>query len=214
MDIDQISTDILWKIFDLIEEIAPEIKQGLAAAMQDTSRDSPKLARPAPKKKNKPMGKSEQDRKLEHLQGAIAGFEKSGSRSQEPMPCEYTSPRSACNANRQQPLNIKIQNPAVMTVPTLRRNKLLDPRVGPILMTVIPLFQHTYYDPTCTVHTHPPSIRLHEHFVDYYVSILTTLFPQHKNATASSTRTHLYWAIFRYQEGGVLGASEKASGSS
>lgn len=72
----------------MIEEVAPEIKQGLAAAMNETTRDSPKLARPVPKKKNKPMSKHEQDRKLEHLQGAMANFDKSGSRSQEPMPCK------------------------------------------------------------------------------------------------------------------------------
>lgn len=128
----------------MIEEVAPEIKQGLAAEMVNTGRESPKLARSAPKKKNKPMSKHEQDRKIEHLQGAMASFDKSGSRSQEPMPCKLIPHDHISNTNCNQLLNDKSQNPVVMKTLTQRRNKLPYPSswAFPLTTSVLPFDAH------------------------------------------------------------------------
>lgn len=43
------------------------------------------LAKPPAKKKNKPMSKVEQERKIEYLKNSVQEFERHGSGSQEPV---------------------------------------------------------------------------------------------------------------------------------
>lgn len=70
--------------------VAPEINAGLKQSLLDQGRQSPQQARPAPKKKNKPMTKSEQERKLQEIQGTLATFKQAESQSQEPvMPSKH-----------------------------------------------------------------------------------------------------------------------------
>jgi bromodomain-containing factor 1 len=55
--------------------------------MDDKEDEAPaKLAKPPAKKKNKPMSKSEQERKIEQLEGTLETFQRHASGSQEPMP--------------------------------------------------------------------------------------------------------------------------------
>ena len=50
-------------------------------------RDNPPrvAAKPAPKKKNKPMSKNEQERNIQHLKNSVQAFERQGSGSQDPV---------------------------------------------------------------------------------------------------------------------------------
>lgn len=56
--------------------------------LQDDKEDEApaKLAKPPAKKKNKPMSKSEQERKIEQLAGTLENFQRNASDSQEPLP--------------------------------------------------------------------------------------------------------------------------------
>jgi bromodomain-containing factor 1 len=56
--------------------------------LQDDKEDEgpAKLAKPPAKKKNKPMSKSEQERKIEQLAGTLQNFQRNASGSQEPLP--------------------------------------------------------------------------------------------------------------------------------
>jgi bromodomain-containing factor 1 len=91
LDIDVISNDVLWRIYDLVMKYAPEVEAGLRQSLME-QRESPRVARSAPKKKNKPMTKSEQERKLEQIKGTLDTFKKANSQSQEPvMPSKHSS---------------------------------------------------------------------------------------------------------------------------
>jgi len=84
LDIDVISQPTLWKIYDLVTKYAPEVEQNLRKAMQE--KESPRaVAKPATKKKNKPMSKHEQERNIEKLRNQMEQFERQGSGSQEPV---------------------------------------------------------------------------------------------------------------------------------
>ncbi|KAH8811825.1 hypothetical protein F5884DRAFT_291950 [Xylogone sp. PMI_703] len=84
LDIDLVTTPTLWKIYDLIMRHAPEVEAMVRKQMQE--KEAPRsLAKPPPKKKNKPMSKSEQERKIEHLKNSVQEFERHGSGSQEPV---------------------------------------------------------------------------------------------------------------------------------
>ncbi|PMD45257.1 Bromodomain-containing protein [Hyaloscypha variabilis F] len=84
LDIDLISTPTLWKIHGLIMQYAPEVEATIKQQMRD--RESPRaVSKPAPKKKNKPMSKSEQESKIQQLQKTAAEFERQSSGSQEPV---------------------------------------------------------------------------------------------------------------------------------
>jgi bromodomain-containing factor 1 len=73
-------------------KVAPEINAGLKQSLLEQGRESPQAARPAPKKKNKPMTKSEQERKLEQIKGTLDTFKKANSQSQEPViPSKFLS---------------------------------------------------------------------------------------------------------------------------
>ncbi|KAH8818394.1 hypothetical protein F5882DRAFT_6131 [Hyaloscypha sp. PMI_1271] len=84
LDIDLISTPTLWKIHGLIMQYAPEVEATIKKQMRE--RESPRaVAKPAPKKKNKPMSKSEQESKIQQLQKTALEFERQSSGSQEPV---------------------------------------------------------------------------------------------------------------------------------
>ncbi|EHK98445.1 putative Bromodomain-containing factor 1 [Glarea lozoyensis 74030] len=84
LDIDVVSAPILWKIHDLIMEYAPEVDATVRA--QFAEKEAPRtLAKPAPKKKNKPMNAGEQEAKIEALKNKMGQFDRQGSGSQEPV---------------------------------------------------------------------------------------------------------------------------------
>ena len=56
---------------------------------EEEPRNTP--AKPPAKKKNKPMSKSEQERKIEELTRINSAFERQASGSQEPLPSEHPS---------------------------------------------------------------------------------------------------------------------------
>lgn len=79
-----ISTATLWKIHALIQKHAPEVEISIRKSMME--KEAPRtLAKPAPKKKNKPMSKTEQERKIEQLRNSMQEFERHNSGSQEPV---------------------------------------------------------------------------------------------------------------------------------
>ncbi len=86
LDIDLISVPLLWKIHGLIMKYAPEIQDTIKKSLQD--RESPRaVAKPAPKKKNKPMSSADQERNIKALQDKLGDYSRasSGSHSQEPV---------------------------------------------------------------------------------------------------------------------------------
>jgi len=90
LDIDSVAAPTLWKIYDLVQLHCPDIKVNLER--QYAQRDAPRShAKPAPKKKNKPMNKYEQDQKIKQLEGTLQSFERHTSGSQEPLQCKITS---------------------------------------------------------------------------------------------------------------------------
>ena len=85
LDIDSVSAPTLWKIYELVQLHAPEVEIEIRRQLEE--RTAPRApARPPPKKKNKPMSKGEQERKIEQLKSAVQDFERQGSGSQEPLP--------------------------------------------------------------------------------------------------------------------------------
>ncbi|KAF4637575.1 hypothetical protein G7Y89_g498 [Cudoniella acicularis] len=84
LDIDQVSVPTLWKIHGLIMEYAPEVDAQVRKQFQE--RETPRVpAKPATKKKNKPMSKNEQERNIEKLKNSLESFERQASGSQEPV---------------------------------------------------------------------------------------------------------------------------------
>ncbi len=64
-------------------QYAPEVEATIKKQMRE--RESPRaVAKPAPKKKNKPMSKSEQESKIAQLRQTALAFERHSSGSQEP----------------------------------------------------------------------------------------------------------------------------------
>lgn len=88
LDIDQLSSDALGKIYDLILKSLPKVREKIQKAKPSLpsppAPDAP--AKSNKSKKHKPMGKAEQERKLEELREIKAKFQRTGSGSQEPMP--------------------------------------------------------------------------------------------------------------------------------
>ena len=98
LDIDAIPTGTLWKIYELIKTHTPEIERSLRQQFQE--RDAPRAStKQAPKKKNKPMNKYEQDRKIAHLQNQMQTFERGNSGSQEPIPSKINDEEFTSSAN-------------------------------------------------------------------------------------------------------------------
>jgi len=84
LDIDVVSAPILWKIYDLVMQYAPEVDATVRA--QFAEKEAPRaLAKPAPKKKNKPMKAGEQEAKIEFLKNQMGQYDRQGSGSQEPV---------------------------------------------------------------------------------------------------------------------------------
>jgi bromodomain-containing factor 1 len=84
LDIESISRPLLWRIYDLVMEHLPYVEEQVRAAMAE--KDAPRApAKPAPKKKNKPMSKEEQERKIKGLQEKMSDFQRHASNSQEPV---------------------------------------------------------------------------------------------------------------------------------
>jgi len=85
---EQLSDDALLRLFDMIVKAFPEYK----AQLKDKHQEPEPAPRPAgvskatKPKKNKPMGKAEQERKLEQLRELKAKYPRPGSGSQEPLP--------------------------------------------------------------------------------------------------------------------------------
>lgn len=84
---DQLSDDALVKLFDLVIKAFPAYKEQLKkyepAPAPSHSSSANKATKP---KKNKPMGKAEQERKLEQLRELKNSYKRPGSGSQEPLP--------------------------------------------------------------------------------------------------------------------------------
>lgn len=85
---EMLSDDALLKLFDLVLKAFPHYREQLkkhdpAPAPAPASGAS---AAKAAKKKNKPMGKAEQERKLEQLKALKNSYKRPGSGSQEPVP--------------------------------------------------------------------------------------------------------------------------------
>ncbi|KAI1108893.1 hypothetical protein F5Y14DRAFT_56653 [Nemania sp. NC0429] len=90
LDIDSLTHDALAKLFDLINKAHPHVRQALAKKPEYSSANSEPEAKPKPgglpkAKKNKPMNKIEQERKIEQLRELKAQLQRHGSGSQEPM---------------------------------------------------------------------------------------------------------------------------------
>lgn len=93
LDIDSLTSDALGKLYDLINKSHPHIRQAVAKRPEfsgQLSPDSETKAKagglPAKPKKNKPMNKHEQERKIEQLRELKAQLQRGGSASQEPTP--------------------------------------------------------------------------------------------------------------------------------
>ncbi|CAN8103897.1 unnamed protein product [Discula destructiva] len=87
LDMDQLSDGALVKLLELVLSRFPEYKEQIkrqepvaAPAHSSASKGAAKA------KKNKPMGKAEQERKLEQLRELKAAYKRPGSGSQEPLP--------------------------------------------------------------------------------------------------------------------------------
>ncbi|KAI1426383.1 hypothetical protein F5Y12DRAFT_713380 [Xylaria sp. FL1777] len=100
LDIDSLTLDALGKLYDLINKAHPHIRQSLAKKPEYSSvvatEPEPKV-KPGglPKtKKNKPMNKHEQERKISQLRELKAQLQRHGSGSQEPIP-EAEAPPAA-----------------------------------------------------------------------------------------------------------------------
>ncbi|KAJ8109205.1 hypothetical protein ONZ43_g6199 [Nemania bipapillata] len=100
LDIDSLTVDALGKLYDLINKAHPHIRQTLAKKPEYSSAVN---SEPEPKvkpgglpkaKKNKPMNKHEQERKIEQLRELKAQLQRHGSGSQEPVP-EAEAPAAA-----------------------------------------------------------------------------------------------------------------------
>ncbi|KAI1179525.1 hypothetical protein F4777DRAFT_600367 [Nemania sp. FL0916] len=100
LDIDSLSQEALTRLYDLINKAHPSIRQKVAQKPEHSSAvvsESEPKARPGalPKaKKNKPMNKIEQERKIEQLRELKAQLQRAGSGSQEPIP-EAEAPAAA-----------------------------------------------------------------------------------------------------------------------
>lgn len=84
---DQLSDGALVKLFDLVITQFPaykdQLKKNEPASAPAPSTAAKGAAKP---KKNKPMGKAEQERKLEQLRELKMAYKRPGSGSQEPLP--------------------------------------------------------------------------------------------------------------------------------
>ncbi|KAI1262312.1 Bromodomain-containing protein [Xylariaceae sp. FL1019] len=94
LDIDSLSEDALGKLFDLIHKAHPNIRQALSQKEEyrKSAPDPPETTKPSKSKKNKPMNKHEQERKIQELRELKAKLQRTGSASQEPVAGEAEEP--------------------------------------------------------------------------------------------------------------------------
>ncbi|KAI9644250.1 transcription initiation at TATA-containing promoter protein [Ciborinia camelliae] len=86
LDIELVPTHILWKLYEAVHQNLPHIEAALREARQDKQEEPRVAAKPAQKKKNKPMSKMEQERKIQLLKDKVQDFNRGqGSASQEPI---------------------------------------------------------------------------------------------------------------------------------
>jgi bromodomain-containing factor 1 len=93
LDIEVLTQDALGKLFELINRAYPSIYASVSKrpefSKEDKQMHSPiQTANPSKPKKNKPMNKDEQERKIEQLRELKAQFQRQDSGSQEPAPEE------------------------------------------------------------------------------------------------------------------------------
>ncbi|RKF57304.1 Bromodomain-containing factor 1 [Erysiphe neolycopersici] len=74
LDIDSISEGILWQIHAMILKHVPHLEGQIRDSMSSEPRQPARSAKPAPKRKNKPMSKHEQERKIEALTNLDSEF--------------------------------------------------------------------------------------------------------------------------------------------
>ncbi|POS69579.1 bromodomain protein-3 [Diaporthe helianthi] len=87
LDMEQLSDEALVKLFDLVLKAFPSYKEQLKKSEPAPApAQNSHAAKTAAKKKNKPMGKAEQERKLEQLKALKDSYKRPGSGSQEPVP--------------------------------------------------------------------------------------------------------------------------------
>ncbi|KAK6955626.1 hypothetical protein Daesc_003268 [Daldinia eschscholtzii] len=97
LDIDALSDEALRRLYDLINKTNPEIRVALEKKPEFSRAVEPepksKPSAPPKAKKNKPMNKHEQERKIEQLRELKAQLQRHGSGSQEPLPGEVDDSR-------------------------------------------------------------------------------------------------------------------------
>ncbi|KAI0401157.1 hypothetical protein F4802DRAFT_601283 [Xylaria palmicola] len=100
LDIDSLSFPALEKLYDLINKAHPHVRQNIAKkpeysnAVSSEAETKPRPGGLPKAKKNKPMNKHEQERKIEQLRELRAQLQRHGSGSQEPLP-ELEAPAAA-----------------------------------------------------------------------------------------------------------------------
>lgn len=99
LDIDALSVDALRKLYELINKTNPQVRAGIERRPEFSRASEPetksKSTAPSKPKKNKPMNKHEQERKIEQLRELKAQLQRGGSGSQEPLPNEVEESRRA-----------------------------------------------------------------------------------------------------------------------
>lgn len=86
LDVDALLPHTMWKFYDAVCEYCPEAVARVKARWAQQNQEEPRVAaNPAPKKKNKPMSKVEQERKIALLREKMQSFKGAGSASQEPI---------------------------------------------------------------------------------------------------------------------------------
>ncbi|KAI6250276.1 Bromodomain-containing factor [Erysiphe necator] len=83
LDIDSISEGILWQIHAMIMKHVPHLEGQIRESMSSEPRQPARSAKPAPKRKNKPMSKHEQERKIEALTNLDSEFARATFGSQD-----------------------------------------------------------------------------------------------------------------------------------
>ncbi|KAI1101416.1 Bromodomain-containing protein [Jackrogersella minutella] len=99
LDIDALSMEALRRLYDLIHKANPGIRTSLEKRPEFSrpaeAEPKSKPTAPSKAKKNKPMNKHEQERKIEQLRELKAQLQRHGSGSQEPLPGEVEDNRPA-----------------------------------------------------------------------------------------------------------------------
>jgi bromodomain-containing factor 1 len=99
LDIEILTNEALIKLYDLIHKANPHIRAVLEKKPEHQAAAEPepkaRTGGPSKSKKNKPMGKAEQERKIEQLRELKAQLQRQGSGSQEPLPGQTEEDRGA-----------------------------------------------------------------------------------------------------------------------